>query len=99
MSVHTTWGDGLVEVDIAIPDLDVEPAIRVNTHPSFVMNCGSLSAVIRQRYQLTNITLKTLWHYCIFHENNLPILIQAEYITAFSLGTRQFEHCYFPFSS
>ena len=39
-------GNGLVEVDISVPDLDVEAAFGVGADPGFVMNSSSLAPVI-----------------------------------------------------
>ena len=44
--VHPTWSYGLVQVDIAISDFKVEPAIRVNANPGLVMDSCALSSVI-----------------------------------------------------
>ena len=39
-------GNGLVEVDISVPDLDIEATFRVGADPGFVVNCRSLVTVI-----------------------------------------------------
>jgi len=38
--------NGFVNIDIAIPDFQVEAAIRIRANPCFVMNIGPLAAEI-----------------------------------------------------
>ncbi len=49
--VHRAVGDGLVQVDIAVADLDVESAVRAAAYPGFVMNRCALTSKVRQREQ------------------------------------------------
>jgi hypothetical protein len=39
--------DGFVYIDIAVPDFQVEAAIRIGADPGFILNGGSLTAKIR----------------------------------------------------
>jgi hypothetical protein len=39
-------GDGLVEVDVAVPNLDVEAAVGVGADPGFIVNRGALASEI-----------------------------------------------------
>jgi len=43
-----TIHDRFVDINITIPDLQVETAIRVGAHPSFVLNGRPLTAEIRE---------------------------------------------------
>ena len=47
-----TAENGLVEVYLAVPDLQVETTIRVSAYPRFVRDCRTLASEIRQRYQV-----------------------------------------------
>jgi len=44
-----TAEDRFVQVDIAIPDLQVEPAFRIGANPGFIMYRCPLAAKIGQR--------------------------------------------------
>tara|TARA_B100001971_G_scaffold87692_1_gene81017 strand:- start:59 stop:196 length:138 start_codon:yes stop_codon:yes gene_type:complete len=36
-----------IDIDITIPDLQIEAALRIVANPSLIMNTGSLAAKIR----------------------------------------------------
>jgi len=38
--------NGLINVDITIPDFQVEATFRIGANPGFIMNCGPLAAEI-----------------------------------------------------
>ena len=46
-TVQITAHDGLVNIDITIPDLEIEPAIGIGADPGFIVNVGSLATKIR----------------------------------------------------
>ena len=73
--VHPTWSYGLVQVDIAISDFKVEPAIRVGANPGFVMDGSPLASVVRERDETSDITTQTFGHRRFFHELLLPTRI------------------------
>ena len=50
-SVHGSARDRLVEVHVAITDLDVESAIGIAAHPGLVVNRRSLTSKVGQRQQ------------------------------------------------
>jgi hypothetical protein len=62
--------NGFVDVHIAVPDFQVETAIRIGANPSLVMNRRPLTAKVRQRHQVSRIALQTLRK--IFQEGHLP---------------------------
>ena len=45
--------NGFIDIDIAIPDFQVESAIRIGTNPCFVMDSCPLAAKIRQGHQVS----------------------------------------------
>ena len=45
-SVGSAAHDRFVDVDIAVSDLYVEPAIGIGAHPGFVMDGGTLATVV-----------------------------------------------------
>jgi hypothetical protein len=65
-------GDGLVQVDIAVANLDIEPTGRVDTDPRLVMDRGTLAAIIRERDKTPDITIQTFGHRRFNHELLLP---------------------------
>ena len=50
-SVHRAAGNRLVEVNVAVSDLDVESAGRVAAHPRLVVDGRSLASKVTQRQQ------------------------------------------------
>ena len=76
--------DWLVDENIAVADFDVVAAGRISARPGFVMNRGTLRAVIRQRHQRTRIALLANRHFHSCHQTHLPQpdacrVIPAEY--------------------
>ena len=41
--------DWLVQIDIAVANLDIEPTGRIDANPCFVVDRGPLAAIIRER--------------------------------------------------
>ncbi len=70
--VHTSWGDWLVEVNVAVPNLDVEATSGVDANPGLVMDGSPLAAVVRERDETSDITTQTFGHRRFFHELLLP---------------------------
>jgi hypothetical protein len=64
--------DRLVDIDIAIPDFQVKPAIGIGANPGLIMDRCPLTAEIRQRHQFPRITLLTLGIADLFHGVLLP---------------------------
>ena len=64
--------NGFINIDIAIPDFQVETAVRIGTDPCFIMNCCPLTAKVRQGHQVSILTLLALWKIKLFHEVHLP---------------------------
>jgi hypothetical protein len=64
--------DRLVDVQIAIPDLDVEATSGVRARPRLVMDGRSLAPKIRQRNQITGLALLTLGEAGHHYHKNPP---------------------------
>jgi hypothetical protein len=45
--------DRFVQVYVAVPDFQVEAAVRVRAYPSFVVDCRSLATKVGERYQIS----------------------------------------------
>lgn len=69
--------NGFVNIDIAIPDFQVEAAIRIGTNPGFVVNSRPLTAKIRQGHQVSRLTLLAFGETKLFHDVLLPTEIES----------------------
>ena len=58
--MESSVADRLVDVQIAIPDLDVEPTTGVSACPCLVMDGRTLAPKIGQGNQITGLALLTL---------------------------------------
>ena len=67
-SVHYRF----INVDITVPDFQVEATLRIGAYPGFVVNGRPLGAKIRQGYQITGIALLTLGETELFQRVHLP---------------------------
>jgi len=68
--------NGLVDVNITIPDFQVVIAIRIGANPRFVVNGCPLAAKIRQGHQVSGLTLLTFGEIKLFHDVYLPTGIE-----------------------
>ena len=64
--------NGFINIDISIPDFQVETAIRIGANPCFVMNICPLAAKIGQGHQVSRLALLTFGKSLLFHEVHLP---------------------------
>ena len=67
--------NGFVNINIPIPDFQVEAASRVSANPGFVVNSCPLVAKIRQGHQVSSLALLTLGEIKLFHLVHLPTKI------------------------
>ena len=74
--------NGFINIDIAIPDFQVEAAIRIGANPRFVVNSCPLTAKIRQGHQVSRLALLTLGETELFHEVHLPT--EIEFLTVYT---------------
>ena len=59
--------DWLIQIDIAIANLDIEPASRIYTNPRLVMDRSPLAAIIRERNKTPSFAVQTFGHRRIRH--------------------------------
>jgi hypothetical protein len=59
--------NGLVDIDITVPDFEVKTAIRIGANPGFVLDSCPLAAKIRERHQFSRITFVTLGEINLIH--------------------------------
>jgi hypothetical protein len=82
--------DRLINIDIAVPDFQVESAIRVGADPGFILNGGALTAKIGQRNQVTGFAFLTFGEIIVeFQRIHLPSrLVNAVYNIMVSISKR-----------
>ena len=71
--------DRFINIDITIPDFQVEPAIRIGANPGFVVNSCPLATKIRQGHQVSSLALLAFGKIELFHEVLLPTKIKFSY--------------------
>ncbi len=64
--------NGFVNIDVPVPDFQVEAAIGISANPCFVMNICPLAAEIGQGHQVSSLALLTFGEIGLFHEVHLP---------------------------
>jgi hypothetical protein len=64
--------DRLIDIDISVPDFQVETAIRIGAYPSLVPYRSTLAPEIREWYEITGVALLTLGENHVFHGVLLP---------------------------
>ena len=69
--------NGFINIYVAIPDFQVEPAIRIGANPCLVVNSCPLTAKIRQGHQVSRVTLLTFRETELFHGVLLPAEIES----------------------
>ena len=71
--------DGFIDINVTIPNFQVEAAIRIGANPGFVVNCCPLATKIRQGDKVTRLTLLAFRKVKLFHGVLLPAEILLEY--------------------
>jgi len=64
--------NGFVEINVTIPDFQVETAIRIGANPCFIFDSCSLTAKIRQWHQVSSRAFLALGEIKLFHVFHLP---------------------------
>ncbi len=64
--------NGFVDINVTIPDFQVETAIRIGANPCFIFDRCSLTAKIRQGHQVASIALLAFGKIKLFHGVHLP---------------------------
>jgi hypothetical protein len=72
--VQRSTHNGLVKINITIPDFQVEAAFRIGANPGFIANCSPLTAEIGKGHQVTSLTFLAFGEIELFHEVLLPSL-------------------------
>jgi hypothetical protein len=72
--------DGLIHIDIAVPDFQVETTIRIGAHPRFVVNTCPLTAEIRERDQVTDLAFLTLGERQLVQDSHLPTITEFSHV-------------------
>ncbi len=67
--------NGFVDINITVPDFQVEATIRIGANPGFVVNSCPLTAKIRQGHQVSRLAFLTFREIRLFHEVHLPTRI------------------------
>ena len=68
--------DGLVDIDITVPDFEVIAAIRIGAHPGLITNRCPLAAKIGEGHQISGIAFLAFGETDLFH----GVLLQTENI-------------------
>lgn len=66
----------LINIDIPIPDLQVEATSGISANPSFVVDIRPLTTKIGKGHQVSNLALLTFGEYELFHDFLLPTSIK-----------------------
>jgi hypothetical protein len=78
-AVHAVH-DGLVNVDIPVPYLEVISAFGVGADPCLVLDGRTLAPEIGKRYEVPSVALETLGEIGLFHgSTSQPKLISSQY--------------------
>jgi hypothetical protein len=64
--------DRLIDIYIAVPDLQVEAAIRIGADPCFITDRCPLAAKIGQRHEVSRVAFLTFGETDWFHGILLP---------------------------
>ena len=60
--------NGLVNVDVSIADLDIEPAVWVGAYPGLIMDRCPLAAEVRKGHQVSCLALYAPGEYKVIHK-------------------------------
>ena len=64
--------NGFINIDVTIPDFQVETTIRIGANPYFIVDRCSLTAKIRQGHQVSGLALLAFGEIKLFHGIHLP---------------------------
>jgi len=70
--VHGATHDGFININVAIPYLEVETTLWIGAHPRLVADGRSLGAKIGERHKVTGLALLTLGETKLFQRVHLP---------------------------
>ena len=69
--------NGFVDIDIPVPDFQVETTIRIGANPGFVVDGRPLTAEIGQGHQVSSLALQALGETKLFHGVHLPTKFES----------------------
>ena len=64
--------DWLVDIEVAVPNLDIKAAVRVGAGPGLEVDCRALAAEVGKRNQIAAGALLTLWERTEHHTTPRP---------------------------
>jgi hypothetical protein len=70
--MQRTAHNGLVEINITVPDFQIKAAFRIGANPGFIVNFSPLAAEIGKGHQVTGLTFLAFGEIELFHEVLLP---------------------------
>jgi hypothetical protein len=73
--MHRPADNRFVNIDVTVPDFEVEAALRIGADPGLVMDGRPLTAKVGQGHQVSGLALQTLGEIGLFHEVLLPTKI------------------------
>jgi len=83
--------NGFVDIDIAIPDFQIETTIRIGANPCFIVNIRPLTAEIGKGHQVSSLALQAFGEIELFHEVHLPTEFESFAVyTKYRLLTRAY---------
>jgi hypothetical protein len=71
-SVNGSARNRLVDVEVAVADLEVEAAVGIGTHPGFVVDGRALATEIRQRHEVPGLAFLALGKAGKIHDFDHP---------------------------
>ncbi len=73
--------DRLINVNVAIPDLQVETALGVGANPGLILDRGALAAKIGKGYQVSGFAFLTLGEIVVWFQKptSLPTIAHSLY--------------------
>lgn len=73
--IRARISDRLVDENVAITNLHIEPALRVCTHPGLELDGRALASKVTQWYQFPGSTLAASWEFILHAARPLPITV------------------------
>ncbi len=64
--------NGFVNINITVPDFQIEATVRIGADPRFVVDSRPLRAKVRQGYQVSFGALAAFRKTILFHDVHLP---------------------------
>jgi hypothetical protein len=75
--------NGFVNINVTVPDFQVETTIRIGANPRFVVNGCPLTTKVRKGHQVSRLTLLAFGEIELVHEVHLPTKINLTKYTPY----------------